>query len=99
MFAVPQGSFHAIKPFCVKFFERYVKTSTDVFISKKSIVIRNGKTENLAKLDVHAFFISNAFFESASPVDTGHKLNVHKTFRRRLMYVQFTSCVYGVSVA
>ena len=38
-----------------------------------------------------------------SPVDTGHKLNVHKTFRRRprrllniLMYVQFTSCVYGV---
>ena len=38
-----------------------------------------------------------------SPVDTGHKLNVHKTFRRRpgrllniLMYVQFTPCVYGV---
>ena len=31
------------------------------------------------------------------PVDTGRKLNVHKTFRRRpgrLMYVQFTSCVY-----
>ena len=38
-----------------------------------------------------------------SPVDTGRKLNVHKTFRRRperllniLMCVQFTSCVYGV---
>ena len=39
------------------------------------------------------------------PVDTGRKLNVHKTFRRRpgrrtsserLMYVQFTSCVYWV---
>ena len=30
-----------------------------------------------------------------SPVDTGRKLNVHKTFTRRLMYVQFTSCVYG----
>ena len=45
----------------------------------KSVVIRNGKTENLAKLDVYAFF------ESASPVDTGHKFNVHKTFRRRLM--------------
>ena len=38
------------------------------------------------------------------PVDTGRKLNVHKTFSRcpawksseRLMYVQFTSCVYGV---
>ena len=39
------------------------------------------------------------------PVDTERKLNVHKTFRRhpktswtsseRLMYVQFTSCVYG----
>ena len=37
-------------------------------------------------------------------VDTGHKLNVDKTFRRRpgrskrskrLMYVQFTSSVYG----
>ena len=30
------------------------------------------------------------------PVDTGRKLNVNKTFRRRpgrLMYVQFTSCV------
>ena len=38
-----------------------------------------------------------------SPVDTGRKLNVHKTFRRRperllniLMCVQFTSCVFGV---
>ena len=33
-----------------------------------------------------------------NPVDTGRKLNVHKTFRRRpgqrLMYVQFTSCDY-----
>ena len=37
------------------------------------------------------------------PVDTGRKLNVHKTFRRspsseRLMYVQFMSCVYAVLV-
>ena len=34
-------------------------------------------------------------------VDTGRKLNVHKTFRRRserLMYVQFTSCGYGVNI-
>ena len=33
-----------------------------------------------------------------TPVGTGHKLNVHKTFRRRpgrLMYLQFTSCVHG----
>ena len=34
------------------------------------------------------------------PVDTGRKFNVHKGFRRRptsyvrLLYVQFTSCVY-----
>ena len=34
------------------------------------------------------------------PVDTGRKLNVHKTFRRRperLMYLQITSCVQGVT--
>ena len=34
-------------------------------------------------------------------MDTGRKLNVHKTSRtpsERLMYVQFTSCVYGVAV-
>ena len=32
-------------------------------------------------------------------IDTGHRLNLHKTFKRRpgrLTYVQFTSCVYGV---
>ena len=36
------------------------------------------------------------------PIDTGRKLNLHKTFRRRpgrllnlYMYIQFTSCVYG----
>ena len=32
-----------------------------------------------------------------APVDTGRKLNVHKTSwtsSERLMYVQFTSCVY-----
>ena len=32
-----------------------------------------------------------------NPVDTGRKSNEHNTFRRRpgrLMYVQFTSCVY-----
>ena len=33
-----------------------------------------------------------------NPVDTGRKLIVHKTSRtssERLMYVQFTYCVYG----
>ena len=30
------------------------------------------------------------------PVDTGRQLNVHNTSYERLMYVQFTSCVYWV---
>ena len=67
----------------MKFFQSYGKISTDVFVSKKSIVTKNGKTENLAKLDGHAFFISNTFFKSAFLVDTGCKLNVYKTVRRR----------------
>ena len=29
-------------------------------------------------------------------VDTGRKLNEHKTFRHVLMYVQFASCVNAV---
>ena len=45
-------------------------------------------------------FSSTSSYPSAYPLDTGRKLNVHKTFRRtsseRLMYVQFTSCVYWV---
>ena len=33
-----------------------------------------------------------------NPVDTGHKLSVHKTSSERLMYVQFTSsCLWGSS--
>ena len=63
-------------------------------------MIRNGKTENLAKLDAHAFFISNAFFKSASPVDTRRKLNLHKTFRRRLRHpgIAYKSFTYKKSV-
>ena len=30
------------------------------------------------------------------PADTERKLNVHKTSSELLIYVQFTSCVYGV---
>ena len=30
----------------------------------------------------------------STSVDTGRKLNVHKTSPGRLMYVQFTFCVY-----
>ena len=35
------------------------------------------------------------------PVDTGRKLNVHKTFTssERLMYVQFASCVYVLFIS
>ena len=41
------------------------------------------------------------FVQNRPPVDAGRKLNVDKTFRRwtsceRLIYVQFTSSVYGV---
>ena len=39
----------------------------------------------------------NINFFAHLPIDKGCKLNVHKTFRtssERLMYVQFTSCVY-----
>ena len=36
-------------------FKSYGKISADVFNLKKSIVIRNGKTENLAKVEVHTF--------------------------------------------
>ena len=49
-------------------------------------------------LKTRASLISSAL-EDMYPVDTGRKLNVNKTFRRRpgcVMYVQFTSCVYGV---
>ena len=41
----------------------------------------------------------NINFFAHLPIDTGCKLNVHKTFRtssERLMYVQHTSCVHGV---
>ena len=40
----------------------------------------------------------NFKYLSDLPVDTGRKLNVHKRFRRRLIYVQFPSCLYGVGV-
>ena len=36
------------------------------------------------------------------PLDTGRKLNVDKTFKRRaerLMYVQLLSCAYGITSA
>ena len=52
-------------------------------------------------LQIGSFFLSFLSFVCVSnviPVDTGRKFNVHKTFStfsERLMYVQFTSCVYG----
>ena len=44
------------------------------------------------------YLILSATLARMITVDTGRKLNVHKTFRRRPgrpMYVQFMSCVYG----
>ena len=38
---------------------------------------------------------------TGSSIDTVRKLNIHKALRgrpERLMYVQFTSCVYGVVI-
>ena len=42
-----------------------VKLLTYIYL-EKSIVITIGKTENPAKLDVHAFFIGTTFFKLAS---------------------------------
>ena len=39
----------------------------------------------------------NEYSGQYSSVDTGHKLNAHKTSERP-MYVQFTSCVYWVYI-
>ena len=52
------------------------------YLSRRKAVIRNGKTENLAKPKAQDFFYKQRFFKSASPIDAGRKLKVHKTFRR-----------------
>ena len=44
---------------------------------------------------VISFALHSLKMFDTSPADTGRKWSLHKTFRRRLMYVQFTSCVYG----
>ena len=58
-------------------------------------------SQNLAKLDVHAFFTSNAFFKiSFILVDKERKLNLHKTPRRsfgRLLSVLCTFILYFIS--
>ena len=50
------------------------------------------------KLIVLSFCAYCVYFFYVVLVDTGRKLNVHKTSwtsSERLMYVQFTSCIYG----
>ena len=67
---------------------------------KKSVY--NTKKGDYLKIFIRSIFeiLSNIYdgiSENKYPVDTGRKLNVHKTSRtssERLMYVQFTSCVY-----
>ena len=42
--------------------------------------------------------ITHEYYKRPFPVNTGRKLNEHKSFRRRpgrLMYVQFMPCVHG----
>ena len=74
---------------CKTFSKVMAKLLLTYFIAKESMVIRNGKTVNLAKLDAHAFFISNAFFKSASPVDTGLRpVPTYWTYIRRSEDVQ-----------
>ena len=69
-----------------------------LLIKEKSVVLAN---VILATLHFHVQVETN---EIQNTVDTGRKLNVHKTFRERLMYVQFTlfvfvkGCVHNVSV-
>ena len=40
--------------------------------------------------------ILSPFFLYVYPLDTISKLNVHKTFKRRLMYIQFTPVAQGL---
>ena len=40
--------------------------------------------------------ILSPFFLYVYPLDTISKLNVHKTFKRRLMYIQFTPFAQGL---
>ena len=53
---------------------------------------------NSRRLRIISHVIHPASLKLANSLGTGRKLNVYKTFRRHpehLMYVQFTSCVYG----
>ena len=75
-----------------------------------SDVFRGYRSGTLAENGLIWFLILEKRSEGAFrtfPVETGHKCNVHKTFKRcpghllnvrtsseRLMYVQFKSCVY-----
>ena len=57
--------------------------------------IKNGMTSLI--YEYLPYLTSWGSYHSGIPVDTGRKLNVHKTFKTSsegLMYVQFTSCVY-----
>ena len=50
------------------------------------------------ELKCSSIVLLESILKQIDPVDIGHKLNVHKMFRKsseRLMYVQLTSCVYG----
>ena len=77
-------------PFCLQPFEKHDEVPFKHVIQLKvfSCVFRT-----LPSISDGTFC---EFFASTFPVDTGRKLDVHKTSSERLRYVQFTSCVYGV---
>ena len=75
---------------------RYFNTQTtfEICESITYVITLSSQINSLFKY-VHTSF--RYVKSDSTPVDTGRKLNVHKTFRRRpecSMYVQFTSCVY-----
>ena len=69
----------------------HILTNKNVFIPSFFLLM-----ENITQIWGRSNFKDEPY--SCYPVDTGRELNIHKTFRRHLMYVQFTSCVYGVLV-
>ena len=75
---------------------RYFNTQTtfEICESITYVITLSSQINSLFKY-VHTSF--RYVKSDPTPVDTGRKLNVRKTFRRRpgcSMYVQFTSCVY-----
>ena len=87
-----------------KVFSAYFKFLEQLTINKHTFVEDSFRSplELKSKIPVTLWVaqtLIHFLLTSPCPIDTGRKLNVHKSFRRRpgrLMYVQFTSSVYWV---